>query len=230
MATEHKNGTLKPLPTAKFGTQHYANLYRVPYGTANKWRRRGYNMDDPKVLLKEVMAQKTITADIKTLREMADSLAKPTSTDEQVESAPETEFKPKSSGLLGQLEILEHEANKAYGNYRRARKPLDKQDYFNVWQSILAEMRQVSKVAPQAEAEAGTVLRVEEVEAVWSRAFGEIAATLNAIPRRVATNPKLQAISPVLLEQVVMDEMVRVTKMLGTGEIIRKSTNEDRKR
>jgi hypothetical protein len=226
-----KPGLLKPRDNAQHGAAYYADLYKVPYKTVSKWRSKGYPMDDPQKLLETVMAQKsTAKSDLRGLRDMADAQADGKA--RKAGPAPKTrdvpaldpEFEPTEEGLMGQLQRLEHEAKRAYADYVKATKPLDKKDLFELWQGIIAEMRQVAKVAPDAELASGQLMKVSEAEATWLRALAEISTTLEAIPRRIAMHPKMKGISAVTIEQVVMDEITKVKKLFHKGK-----TREDSK-
>lgn len=223
LSMDHKPGTLKPRDNAKHGAAHYSDLYKVPYKTASKWRSKGYPMDDPEALLDIIMGQKsTAKADLRGLRNVVDEIqerAMRKAAPQTKEQPPlEDEFMPTEEGLMGELQRLEHEAKKAYRDYTRARKPLDKKDLFELWKAIIAEQRQVAKVAPEAAEAAGQLVKVADVEAKWLRSCAEMSTTLEAMARRISMHPKLRSVGAVAVEQIIMDEVTKIKKMLFAGK------------
>lgn len=210
----------------KFPMTHYAQLYQWPLSTVHSYKRKGYPLDDPEKLLKVVQSTKHTREHIEALQQVVRSrrTVKSQPAPPPPKSAP-TESGPVDAldGMQLELRRLKTETDQAYENYRQAPSAIEKSGYWKLWQELLTVWSRMAKVAPEAEREAGTVARVQDVDKTWSRTFQEVKSLLEGLPRRVATNPKLKKYDPVDIEQACLEELARVFTVLQSGSWLPKS-------
>lgn len=225
----------------------YAQQYELPEATIRKWATKGYSLDNPSALLKEVMAQKSpVRADLSGIRKFAGMKrlpalnprkpaepspppsppsppSPPRVTDVADEPEEPREPPPSSTqvdaleGFQRELHRLETECDKAYKAYERQTDAGIKRELWQTWKQMLDALGKLAKIAPNAEREAGALLRVVDVEATWSRTFLEMRTELEAIPRRLSLRSELRAVDPVTIEQVVAAEIHKVMTIFHRG-------------
>lgn len=74
----------------------------------------------------------------------------------------------------------------------------------------------------KADAESGDYLPRADVEKTWGRAMREFRVTLEAVPRRVATQPMFKKIDPVEVELLLQQEIQAALGRLHQGSWLEK--------
>jgi hypothetical protein len=132
-------------------------------------------------------------------------------------SAPELVATDVLEGFQLELQRLKQECDKAYRAYETMPDAAVKRELWQTWKSMLDAWGKLAKIAPTAEKEAGQLMRVTDVDAVWSRTFSEMKVELEALPRRISTRSELRAIDPVTIELLVEAEVIKVMTIFKKG-------------
>jgi hypothetical protein len=121
--------------------------------------------------------------------------------------------------LGAELRKLKAEATKAHQQYSRERDPALKSVHLANWLKLSAAVTAMAKIAPKADEQAGALLKKTDVDSVWSRALKEFRSTLEAMPRRAATNSLFHDLDPVdvvlVLEEEVKQALTSCENIVG---------------
>lgn len=230
----HKARTPKSArPTKyKFPLEHYCQLYEIPFTTILSWYRKNLALDDPEKLLQEVLAMKAKKpTNLTKLNELAKGpLKKPTPPPKA--PAPSVSATPPASsappppggshdaaetaleGFQRELERLKNESDVAYRSYQAEEDPLLKTAWWKMWKDMLDAWGKLAKLAPDAEREAGNVMRVGDVESIWARATQEVRVVLDSHARRMSMHATFRSLDPVDVEQTILADLKQVMTIM----------------
>lgn len=111
------------------------------------------------------------------------------------------------TGFHRELARLQAETDQVYRDYKASKDPIARKAYWDIWNKMLEQWGKLAKIAPDAEREAGSLIKVSDVESAWSRTCKEFRTTLETIPRRIALHPVFSACDRVAAEQTLMMEI-----------------------
>lgn len=213
----------------KFGTTHYAQLYEMPWATVRKYHGKNYHLDDPKKLLEEILAQKAPNRpNLTRLRELAGQgtpaprkkLSALLGLDPHLEDTEDREpdtIGDAMEGLQREMHRLKVETDEAYKSYRKESDPIMRSAYWKTWKEMLEQWGKLAKIAPEAEREAGTMAKKEEVDQTWARTFKEIRVQMETMKRRISSNAVFKSLNPVDVELAIEDEVTLIMTTLSEG-------------
>lgn len=249
MATRKPHAPPKVRKTQyRYKLDHYSALYEIPHATIVKYYKKKYPLDNPQQLRKTLLAQtssaKTNMVRLDAMAHMTIApgpFAEQPPTKKEVSHGPagSSEQTPSSSGgetwdrrktpsdkfdhlpgLQREIARLEHETTVAYRTFSETTNPLDRKLAWDLWQQLLEQWGKTAKLAPAAEAEAGTLVKKADAANTWRRTFTEINSELNGLARRIATLPVFKSVNPVEAEQAVIAEVKRIQTILQAGEFV----------
>lgn len=211
----------------------YTRHYGWSLSTVRNARARRWPLDDPQELLTKVMASRGKKPPLQILINLANKQTGPATsrgsrqrvskTADNVPPPPPPSSVPSDvphallSGLAAELKRLEAETAQSYANYQAELIPAEKLVKQALYLKNVGALRALAKDAPKADRDAKNTLPVGEVDSAWSRSVKEFRSALEAMPRRVATNPIFKKIDPVDVEELVMKEVQTILSHLETG-------------
>lgn len=223
----------KPPHGNKQSLMWYTRAYGWPLSTVKNARNRRWPLDDPQELLAKVMAGRGRKPPMQTLINLANNQTGPTKRPGSAQSAPKKPADvpppppPSSgsgdvphdlrSGLAAELKRLETETAQSYANYLAETLPAEKLVKQVIYLKNVNALRALAKDAPKADRDAKNTLPIGDVDAAWSRSLKECRSSLEALGRRLATNPLFKKIDPVDVEELVDKEVREILAHLEAG-------------
>lgn len=225
--------------------QHYSDTYGLTYQCVARMKQRGYDLGNPKKLLKQIEDQPggnkpdltvlraIVNGDSSTLQDEPEPSAPsepPSTQSDAVEGDPPPEAEAVqfsmavAGGLMDELARLKSETLKSYRLYLAELRPADRMTRNKIWLANVAALRQLAKEAPKAERDAKNVLLVGDVDATWSRTLKEFKSSLESLGRRISTLPLFAELDPIDVEQVVAKEVVVILEHLESGSHLKTAT------
>ncbi len=208
----------------------YVKNYGLPISTVQNYRRRGWNLDDPKALLEKIMKAHGKKPPLQALLNLVNGQQGPSTVkrgqsrnapkppDDVPPPPPPTEGSGIKQGLRAELDRLEKETAESYEKYRFAPEgTADKLVAQKLYLANVNALRALAKDAPKADKDAKNLVPVAEVDSVWSRSLKEFRSAAEALPRREATKPLYRKLDPVEVELSLRGEVSEMIARLEAG-------------
>jgi hypothetical protein len=223
----------KPPHGNKQSLMWYSREYGWPLQTVKNARNRRWPLDDPQELLVKVMAGRGKKPPMQKLINLANGQKGPAASPRARQNASASQSEPPApppgttpsedvahdllSGLAAELKRLETETAQSYANYVAELLPAEKLVKQTIYIKNVNALRQLAKDAPKADRDAKNTLPIGDVDSAWSRSFKEFRSSLEAMGRRLATNPLFKKLDPVDVEELVNKETGEIIAHLETG-------------